>query len=317
MLSRQASSLYWIGRYQERAENLARYLQVKYFSTMDSTMLEYRDLALRSILFMSSGNVPGEVIPEESEIIWDVAINANSNSSILSNLEAVRMNTKSIRNLISNEVWENVNKNYHFASGFNGDYLKARGLYEFTHSIQETSASFHSKLESTLLHDEVWAFIKLGISVERAIHITKTLLNTLIELNATKGESRSQAIENYQWLITLNILEATDMSRKIFKSSVQQSNACEFLITNLDFPRSIAYSLFEANTLIQKIKNTSSWSHFHRESVEYQSAKMTAFLKYLNYDEIDSTLEDFLNKILKDLLVLNDLIHQEFFENKQ
>ena len=316
MLSRQASSLYWIGRYQERAENIARYLQVKYFSTMDSTMLEYRELALRSIIFMSSGNVPGEIIPQEGDILWDVSLNSSSNTSILSYLSAVRENTKSVRNLISNELWEIVNKNYHFANGFSGDYLKSRGLYEFTHKIQDHSATFHSKLESTLLHDDVWAFIKLGINVERASHITKTLINTLIELSSTKGESRSQAVENYQWLITLNMLEATDMSRKIFKSTVQQSNACEFLITNLDFPRSIAFSLVEANSLIQKIKNTSSWSHFDRDSVEFKSAKMTSFLKYLNYAEIDSQLEPFLNTTLKDLFVLNDLIHEEFFDYK-
>lgn len=314
MLSRHASSLYWLGRYQERAEYLARHLQVKYFSTMDSTTKEYRDITLRSILFTSSGVVPEYKEYNESDVIWDVALNPNSQTSIYYYVKEVRENTKAIRNLVSNELWESVNKNYHFVNNFNSDYLKARGLYEFTHGVQENAASFHAKLDSTLLHDNVWAFIRLGVYLERIYQITRGLINTLIDIKALSGQKENQSLENYLWLITLQTLEATDMTKKIFNSSIQRSNTCEFLITNLDFPKSISFGFAQVNEILKKIKNSQEQINFDKTSLEFRGAKIASTLKYLDYAEIADSIDPFLENTLQEIIVLNDLIHQNFFD---
>ena len=172
MLSRQASSLYWIGRYQERTEYITRFLDVKYFSTMDTTIIDYQNFVLRSIKFMVTGNVSKD-IKYEPDILWKVSLDKTSPTSIISYVTAVRDNTKGIRNLISNELWEVVNKNYHFLHNFSGDYLRKRGLYEFTKQVEENASLFQAKLDSTLLHDDAWAFIKLGSYVESAEQITR------------------------------------------------------------------------------------------------------------------------------------------------
>ncbi|HAA15936.1 MAG TPA: hypothetical protein DCE41_31200 [Cytophagales bacterium] len=315
MLSRHASSLYWLGRYQERAEYLARYLQVKYFSSMDSTQLEYRDFALHSILFMSSGVAPEEEKADEGEVLWEVSLNPESSTSIFSYIKEVRNNTRGIRNLISNELWESVNKNYHFVKNFNPDYLQTRGLFEFTQGIQQNLSIFHAKLDSTILHDNVWSFIKLGIYMERIYQITRSLINTLIDINALTGDKENQTISSYQWIITLNALEATDMTRKLFKSQVQQNSACEFLMTNLDFPRSISFCFAQVNELVKKIKNSPEQVNYDRNSLEFKGAKLAAFLKYLDFEEIEGTLDQLLNYVLQEVMELNDSIHREFFDS--
>ena len=313
MLARHASSLYWLGRYQERSEYMARYLQVKYFSTMDSTILDYRDFALRSILFMSSGVASEQNSFDEGEVLWEVALDPGSSTSIKSYINEVRENSKGVRNLISNEIWESVNKNYHFINNYSEQYLKTRGLWEFTHTVQENAALFHAKLDSTLLHDNVWAFIKLGVCIERIYQTTRSLINTLIDIKALAGEKGNQTIENYQWLITLNTLEATDMTRKLFNSSIQQNNTCEFLISNLNFPRSISFCLGQVNEIIRKIKNSPDQIKFDKTSLEFRGEKIAAYLKYLDYEEMNNSLDSLLNHILEEVMVLNDGIHEDFF----
>ncbi len=316
MLSRQASALFWIGRYQERTEYLARFLQVKYFSTMDSSNTDYKDFALRSILFLSTGNPSSEKLIE-GNVLWEVCLNKESETSLITYINNIRENTKGVRNLVSKEIWEIINKNYHFVNNYSVNHLKTRGLYEFTHELQENASSFQAKLDSTLLHDDVWSFIKLGIYTERAYQITRILINTLIDITALKGKNENHVIENNQWVLTLNVLEALDMSRKIFNSNVYQDNTCEFLITHLDFPRSIACSLENCNKLIKKIKHGTETHQLDRNSLIYKTAKLSASVKYLDYKELDMDLIDYLNKTLIDITKLNDSIHDGFFQSNQ
>lgn len=314
MLSRHAKSLYWIGRYQERVDYLARMLEVKYFSAMDVSNDEYRKFVLRSILFLGTGNAQkGDV--NETDTIFEVALNTNADTSIRTYMNLVRENTLGVRNLVSNELWQCVNKNYHFVNNASDDHIVQRGLYEFTTGVQNNVAVFHSKLEGTLLHDQVWAFIKLGIELERAYQIIRLLLNTLIDVKSLAAQEESSAMENLQWITTLNILEATDMSRKIFRSRLRRNNTCEFLITNMDFARSLAHSTDQVNDLIRRIKNVADSAQLDRSSVEYISARLSASVKFLDYKEYKDNLENYLNHTLSSLVVLNDAIHKDFFEN--
>lgn len=317
MLSRHASSLYWLGRYHERAEFLARFLQVKYFSTMDSTMIEYRDFTLRSILFMSTGEPTKETNYNEGEILWELGLNPNSQTSILHYINQVRDNTKGVRNLISNELWESINKNYHFVHNFDSEHLKTRGLYEFTHGVQENAALFHSKLDHSILHDNIWAFVKLGIYIERIYQVTKGLLNTFIDVNSLKTEKRNLPLENYQWAITLQVFEGLDMTKKLFKSSVQEQNTCEFLISSLDFPRSISFCFAQVNKILEKIKQSNAQINHDKSSLEFVSAKLAASLKYMEYNDENNSIQTSLNHTLKEIMVINDLIHQDFFDYNQ
>lgn len=313
MLSRQASSLYWIGRYQERTEYLTRFLEVKYFSTMDTTIIDYQNFVLRSIQFMVTGNAFEESSKYATDTLWKVSLDKSSPTSIISYVTAVRENTKGIRNLVSNELWEIVNKNYHFVSGFSSDYLKTRGLYEFTHQVEENASLFHAKLDSTLLHDNVWAFIKLGIYVERAYQINRILINTLSDIKALKYENENLTVENHQWVTTLNVLEALDMTKKIFKKGISEDTACEFLITNLDFPRSIAASLDRCSKIIKKIKNGTEINQLDRNSLIYKSAKLSSSIKYLDYQNLEEDVNDLLTNNLKEIAKLHDAIQKEFF----
>lgn len=282
---------------------------------MDATFMEYRDFNLRSIYFMCTGNTPSkEVLNHEGDALWDITLNPESATSIIRYVNEVRNNVQSIRNLVSNELWETVNKNYHFANSFNSEYLKTRGLHEFTHGIQENIYLFNAKLEDTLMHDDFWAFIKIGIYIERIHQVSRSLINTMIDIRSLQNKGQNETIENYQWAILLNTLEATDMTRRMFTSTVQQENTCKFLISNLEFPRSISFCLANFNTLIRKIKNTPFQTNHDVASLEFKGAKIATYLKYLDYNKDVQDMDDLLNHIQEQVIEINEKIHQDFFD---
>lgn len=315
MLSRHASSLYWLGRYQERTEFVARYLEVHYFSNMDSSMSEFRDFSMRSILFMATGIPCSDKEYDEGDLLWNVALNRDSDSSILSNVTAVRNNAKAVRNLISSEMWETINKNYLFADSFSPSHLKTRGLYEFTQRIQENAGVLESKITNTLLHNETWRFIKSGVYIERTFQILRTIQNTISDINALKAGKENPALENFHWSLCLKVLEAADMTRKILKTTTYKDIACEFLISNVDFPKSIAYSLSRIKSHLGYL-NPQNAKHLDRNSLSFKVSKLSGNIKYLDYLDIKNDLETFLIAIQKEIAQLNSLMHEEFFEAK-
>ncbi|MEH6405919.1 MAG: alpha-E domain-containing protein, partial [Leeuwenhoekiella sp.] len=169
MLARVANNLFWMGRYIERSEHVARYLNVNYFSSLDAPneRSQSRQLVLRSMLFMAGGEeIEEDVILNEEDVLYDVALNPDKQYSIINCLKFARENANSARDLISTELYESLNKFYHFILNYNVDHFTKRGLYDFTIHVTESTAVLRGKIRGTLLHDEVYAIIMLGVNLE-------------------------------------------------------------------------------------------------------------------------------------------------------
>ena len=160
MLSRLADSLYWAGRYVERTEHLSRYLRVQYFTTMDAPMADQKDFILRSILNMAG--IPfGDTVDEEGVLV-DVPLNGGNTRSMLFCVTQAKDNALACRSVIWKELWEAINRLYHFVKSYPVDEYKTTHLYHFTTNVQQQTAYIYALLDNTLLHDDTWNFIKLG-----------------------------------------------------------------------------------------------------------------------------------------------------------
>ncbi|MEL6123794.1 MAG: alpha-E domain-containing protein, partial [Bacteroidota bacterium] len=137
MLSRVANNLYWMGRYLERSEHLARYTKVQYFSLYDAPHLQSIDFVLSSIVNMTGIDYDISETPiDEQDVIHEVGL-ARSNYSIFSYVLAARENARSARNVLSDELWEVINQYYRFVQEYDPDYFKVRGLFEFTYEVNK------------------------------------------------------------------------------------------------------------------------------------------------------------------------------------
>jgi len=311
MLARLAESLYWVGRYIERAEHIARYLKVQYFSTMDSPVVLDDFFARSSLLKISGSNINLSEEINEREVLLEVAFNTDNPSSLIDCIIKSRENAKSIRPTISNEVWENVNSFYYFIKNYDQEHYATVGLNDFVNKVLQYASMFKQLVDSTLLHDESWAFIRLGIHVERSYQITRIMLNKLFDINYINSYNKAPSVENYQWLTTLKIFEGLDMSRRVYNAIPNRQDTCEFLISNTKFPRSIAYNM-EHTLHFYKQLTTPSQMLYDRESIEYKIAKLWADYRFVEMQNIGD-LQAFLETMLEKIILLNNDISNHFF----
>ncbi|MEZ4883593.1 MAG: alpha-E domain-containing protein [Chitinophagales bacterium] len=322
MLARVANSLYWTGRYIERSEHLARYLNVQYFSTLDAPMTLQKEVILTSILQMAGvksitqeqqQNGQQQSLStsfKEQDILIEVTFNPTNSNSIFSNVQNARENARSVRYLLSTGLWEAINQYYHFVKTYSVDFYKTRGLYDFTVNARKHCSIIRSYANSTLLNDDIWAFLKLGFHVERSAQIIRVLLNKIIDIHSLTNNKQEDPLAVYQWTTTLKILESFDMYRRVYRSVINQKEVLEFLLSHPTLPCSIAFSLSKVNEMLSCLTFAAS----PNSQLAFQAGKLANSFKYLEYEEIEGNLQEFLTSSLNKIYQLHELIEKEYFE---
>ena len=242
MLARIAENLYWIGRNLERCEHCARYMQVQYFSTLEAPMSQNKDFTLRSILFMSGGNFQNQGILDENQV-WQKVIFDNYNpNSLVSLVKNIRENARSIRNTISEEFWEAINKWYLDYCQINQQQFSSEKIFEFSKNMELNIVLIKSRLHHTFLHDDVWGFICLGIYLERTLQVLRIIRSKISDSTILSNNGENQAILEYQWTTLLMCLEAFGVYKKEYRGVKSKKSILDLLINNDLFPRSLTYA---------------------------------------------------------------------------
>ncbi|PIB36099.1 hypothetical protein BFP72_12185 [Reichenbachiella sp. 5M10] len=308
MLARVADNLYWFGRYIERSEHLSRYLNVQYFSALDTTSDLQRELALKSIINMVGLDESSEYAFEE-DILVAVAMDEGNSASIKSCMHFARENARGARDLISTDVWNAMNKFYRFIHDYPEDFYKTKGLYDFTNTTIENCAIIKYRVESTMLHDEVWAFIKMGLHLERAIQVTRILISKFNDINELEESKENHSVASFQLGSLLKSAEGLDMYHREYSILPQEKQVLEFMVLNERFPRSIAYNISELQQYLLQVgvrKNT------EKNSIEWSIGRKSEFLKYCTVEEIEDDPLAFLGDTLTYLNQLNNLLSKEY-----
>ena len=308
MLARVADNLFWFGRYVERSEHLSRYLNIQYFSTLDAPFETQRELSLQSIMNMVGIMVEEDQIFEE-KVLVSVAMDDKNPSSIKSSVFKARENARGARDLISIELWNTVNKFYRFIHDYPEEYYKTRGLDEFTRSTIKNCAIIKSNIQNTLLHDEVWAFIKMGMHLERAIQINRMLLSKLQDVAKLREMKVMKPIESFQWGTLLQSAEGFDMFRRIYSASPMEQETLEFFVLNKKFPRSVSYNI----TALQRyLRFISPNKNVEKNGIEWRVGRLSEELIYTTIQEFADSPQEFLEKTLEQIYNLNNLLSEEY-----
>ena len=312
MLSRIGNSLFWMGRYIERSEHLARYAKVQYASFMDSPLATSKEFVLESILNM--GGMYQSYLrkyPEltEDEVIHYVTIEEDNAFSVQSNIGYMRENARGARDRISSELWEAINIFYHDINNYSANRLQNEGVHQFSHKVEGSSLVIKGCIDNTLIRNEAWMLITLGIHLERAIQVALIMLNKIYDIAKLDPANLGGPLESYQWAIMLKSAESFDMYKRYHEKKKSSHSELDFLLFNKAFPKSLTYNLRKVQQKIQKIAFHDQKSS---DSVEFKAGKIASQFQFLTMDEVETAIPEFLNKTVANLNDLASLLDQKY-----
>ncbi|MGE9294887.1 MAG: alpha-E domain-containing protein [Puniceicoccales bacterium] len=257
MLSRVADSLYWLARYMERADNLARLVEVNLqllldFQDLDNIKLkEHWDPVIRSTgdeetFYNSYEEATSQTVTEF--MTFDVG---NPNS-VISCVMAARENARMVRDQISSELWETLNNLYLFLKSADAQKVWASGAYEFYDYIKQNSLLFQGLVNATLPRDECYDFLMVGKYIERADKTTR-MLDVKYHILLPNVQDVGGAVDTAQWVALLRAASAYDAYHARYLANIDPSNVAEFLIFSESFPRSLRFCAQELNARLHNI----------------------------------------------------------------
>jgi uncharacterized alpha-E superfamily protein len=300
MLSRVADSLLWMSRYLERAEHTARVLNVQ-----SSLMLEpgAGSDERRWARVLQSLGIETPVEGSPGTVAQFLILATGSPSSIISCIVAARENARQVREQISSEMWEQLNRLFHAVkladqAGDMGDFLK---------SIQEGVHLFQGITDSTMSHGEGWHFIQAGRYLERVIAVS-TLVS--VHFREFRGEGRRE-VEPLEWIGLLRCCTGFEAYCKVHTAEIDPDRIADFLVLNAVFPHSVR---FAADALAGSLKQIGQEVSSRRTSrVERIAGKMQATLAYGQMDEILSAgLQPYLDLVRRQCLQVYGVVYQTY-----
>ncbi|MGB5820027.1 MAG: alpha-E domain-containing protein [Saonia sp.] len=313
MLARVANNLFWMGRYIERSEHIARYLNVNYFSSLDAPneLSQSRQFVLQSMLFMVGDAVKSESeLLNEQEVLYKIGLDPNFSFSIINNVKHARENANSARDLISTELYESINKFYHFVLKYPSEVFVKNGLHDFTVNVAEMTAILRGKIRGTLLHDSIYAIIMMGVNIERATQIIRVINAKYVDALKAQGSYGDKFKNSFEWTTLLKCAESYDMMRRFYKKTPTSISTLEFLILNPNCPRSIMNSL---NQVYDHIKVLDPSKRYNKNSTAFLVGKVRAEYQYKYIEEIEEDIQAFIENILNSLSQIGQKMEKEFF----
>ena len=251
MLSRVAESLFWIGRYIERAENNARLLDVNYYATLEGAGLVTGQWG--PLLAITGGEdtfrARGDRVDARRVSHW-LAFASDNHSSIRSCIAQARENARGLRDRISTEMWECLNKTYHDLCFDTERILENDELHAYCNAVREASHLFHGMAAATLLHDQGWEFLRAGQMLERGDNVLRLLQ---VRYRRKGGEVFAEALENHRWMAVLKTASAYEAYRKRHHTRLEPRRIAEFLLLEEKFPRSVLYSATRLRSSLRAI----------------------------------------------------------------
>ena len=311
MLSRVANAIYWMNRYIERAENVARFIDVNLQLMLDSPAgtaeqwLPLVDTTGDRRLFEERY---GEA--NQENVITFLTFDVDYVNSIAACLRAARENARSVREVISSEMWEQVNRFYLMLRDASGSGQMGRDLHDFFTRIKMASHLYVGITDVTMSHGEPWHFGRLGRLIERADK-TSRLLDVKYFLLLPSAQDVGTPIDNIQWAAVLKSASAFEMYRKRHGRIAPQQVA-EFLLLDLEFPRAVRPCIVKAEESLHTITGSPP-STFHN-TAEQRLGRLRSEFDYAAIEEIiQSGLHDFLDAFQSKLNRVGDAIFGTFF----
>ncbi len=314
MLSRVADSLYWMSRYVERGENVARILDVNLQLMLDLPKLgaEQEKKIWGPVLRSTCDNADFDKLYKTTSadnVIDYLTFNPKNTNSIINCITSARENARHVREQISMEMWEEINRVYLWMKSQTLKKIQRQGLYEFFNEVKNASHLFQGITDGTMTHGEDWDFIQIGKYLERGDMVTRILdANDEIFINAPASLMNGGTL---QWSAILRSCSSHDSYRKFYVAQVEPDKVVEFLILNEFFPRSIRFCVGALDVALRRISGCQE-ERFTNQA-EKLSGRLVAELNYSALEDIKTVgMHTYMDELQVKLNAIGEAIFQTY-----
>ncbi len=245
MLARNAESLYWIGRYVERADDTARILDVSVHQLLEDATVD-ADAASRLLLAVLGIDAPFGHKLDAWSLTELVAYSASNTGSIVASVTSARENARGAREVTSAEMWECLNVTWNSLAERQRSARRV-GPHAFFAFIEERAAMFAGLADSTMSRDDGWRFLVLGRSVERVDMVVRLLLSRVGDRASSPG-----------WVTVLRCAGAHDTYLRTYRGAMDAARVVQFLLLDRLFPRSVFHALRQAEGCLEQLDHRPS-----------------------------------------------------------
>ena len=313
MLSRVADSLFWMSRYVERAENVARFVDVNLNLMLDATSSEQQWMPLVATTGDHEAFASRFGTATQDAVIRFLAFDEENPNSIISCLRAARESARSTREITSSEMWEQLNIFYLFVAESPARCRGLDSLHQFFTKVKMYSHTFSGITDATMTHGEAWHFMRMGRMIERADK-TSRILDVKYFILLRSALDIGTPLDEIQWAAVLRSASAFEMYRKRH-GRIVPNHIVDFLLFDLEFPRAVRFCLNRARDSLHAISGT-PLGQFRWEP-ERLLGQLCSELAYDALEEVIAAgLHEFIDELQKKLNLVGSGIHDTFFARR-
>jgi uncharacterized alpha-E superfamily protein len=311
MLSRVAESVYWLSRYIERAENVARFIEVNMRLILDLPISQAQQW---EPLVITSGDEEDFKerydFPTQDNVIHFLTFDLDNPNSILSCLSRARENARSVREIISQEMWEQVNWFHMTVRAASTKKPGGELPADFFSKVKMASHLFCGITDNTLSHTEAWNFARLARMFERADK-TARILDVKYFMLLPQVDYVGTPYDTALWTALLKSASAFEMYRQQF-GQINSDKVAQFLILDREFPRSMRFCVHRADDSLRAITGSPIGSY--NSVAERRIGRLRSELDYAQIAElVRGGLHEFIDDFQINLNSIGEAVYESFF----
>lgn len=310
MLGRTAASLFWMSRYVERAENMARLLEVGYRMSLTERGEDGSSEHLMSMLQAAEAE---EAFHAKHEVVDIPAVahfllfDTDNPSSVKSCLANARTNAKAVRTAITSDMWESLNGTWLEFSQIQPRQALGNKLPGMLSWIKQASHQFRGALLGTILRDDGFAFAQTGGFIERADN-TARILDVKYYVLLPRISMVGGGVDIQQWALILRAASAHRSYRHVYHDSYKASNIVDFLIFRKEMPRSLAFCMSSVTAMLGMLEQVyGEPSRCHDEAI--------GLAQILTAGDLDKVFREGLHEYLDSFISANNRLTSSISES--
>ncbi|MDB5430980.1 MAG: hypothetical protein JWP35_2096 [Caulobacter sp.] len=276
MLARVADSLYWMGRYIERAEHLSRLADVMINATLDQTDAARETAA---IALAAVGDRDKKRAASPYEAARALLLDREDPNSVVTSVARARENARQVRDQITTETWERLNLLWLRVTDPGAAEAFEDGASAYLHDIIADLHLFKGAADATMSHGEGWRFLLLGVYLERA-----QLIARLLEVGF--GEKRRRIVDHIALMSLLRMGCALEPYLRVYTADIQPKFILEFLLFDEDFPRSIRFATARIEEHLMDL--ATNMEAGAKRGPERLAGRLKARLEFADVEELES-----------------------------